>query len=340
MLVGDQYQLPPLVSDAAAKRDGMALSLFSRLAAAHPRAVCRLSVQYRMCAPIMRICNSLVYGNALTCGAQHVADAALIPPTPSKLPRARTTSPKWAAALMWAEGQSMVATTTTRAAIQTTTTTTAAAIAAAGSMHSDAAKSKQVADRPPLAPVAAQPLLPPAALSAPPPPLAAHANPEAASSIIYPPDGSRTASWLEAAADPQRRVVLLDTGAVPALEQRTSGGHVYNPVEAGAYPPPFHGLPRPSTAFHGLPRPSTACHGLPRPSTALALTSHGPSSRRCSCSARSLPTATAATLRALPAGTCVPCSAATRSAAASASVARAASLSHPTTLLTRLREAS
>lgn len=46
-LVGDEYQLPPLVQSADARLAGMDVSLFKRLAGAHPRAVMCLGVQVR-----------------------------------------------------------------------------------------------------------------------------------------------------------------------------------------------------------------------------------------------------------------------------------------------------
>lgn len=46
-LVGDEYQLPPLVQSAEARLAGMDVSLFKRLAGAHPRAVMCLGVQVR-----------------------------------------------------------------------------------------------------------------------------------------------------------------------------------------------------------------------------------------------------------------------------------------------------
>ena len=182
------------MSEPAAKREGMDVSLFSRLAAAHPRAVCRLSAQYRMAEPIMRICNALVYGGALSCGAPAVAEAALVVPLPAKLPRARTRTPMWAAAQVWA------ATAPPFAPLP-------------------GAPIKPTPSRTPLATMAAQSLPPPQAAPLPP-----HA--------IAPPDGSRVAAWLDVAVAPERRVVLLDTTAMPAPEERNGGGNVYNPKEA------------------------------------------------------------------------------------------------------------
>ena len=60
VLVGDHYQLPPLVRSASAQSQGMGVSLFSRLAEAHPQAVHKLNAQYRMNEPIMSLANELV----------------------------------------------------------------------------------------------------------------------------------------------------------------------------------------------------------------------------------------------------------------------------------------
>ena len=64
-LVGDSYQLPPLVQSERAKRAGMDVSLFSRLASAHPEAVVALSRQYRMNQDICDLSNELVYSGRL-----------------------------------------------------------------------------------------------------------------------------------------------------------------------------------------------------------------------------------------------------------------------------------
>ncbi|XP_075089886.1 DNA replication ATP-dependent helicase/nuclease JHS1-like [Nicotiana tabacum] len=45
VLVGDHYQLPPLVQSAEARENGMAVSLFCRLSEAHPQAICALQSQ-------------------------------------------------------------------------------------------------------------------------------------------------------------------------------------------------------------------------------------------------------------------------------------------------------
>ncbi|KAE9052415.1 hypothetical protein PR001_g524 [Phytophthora rubi] len=73
VLVGDHYQLPPLVANAQARKEGMDVSLFRRLAEAHPEATQQLSYQYRMNRDIMLLANRLVYGDKLKCGSFKVA---------------------------------------------------------------------------------------------------------------------------------------------------------------------------------------------------------------------------------------------------------------------------
>jgi DNA replication ATP-dependent helicase Dna2 len=48
VLVGDHYQLPPLVLDPRAQAGGLGVSLFRQLCEAHPDAVVKLQQQYRM----------------------------------------------------------------------------------------------------------------------------------------------------------------------------------------------------------------------------------------------------------------------------------------------------
>ena len=61
IMVGDHFQLPPLVISEQAKRGGMDISLFKRLAEAHPDAVTWLDTQYRMNDDVMAIANTLEY---------------------------------------------------------------------------------------------------------------------------------------------------------------------------------------------------------------------------------------------------------------------------------------
>ncbi len=86
VLVGDANQLPPLVVSPQAAEEGMAESLFSRLAKAHPVAVQRLTFQYRMNRDIMSVCNTLVYDNQLRCEDESVANATLTLPFLDRLP--------------------------------------------------------------------------------------------------------------------------------------------------------------------------------------------------------------------------------------------------------------
>ncbi|KAF9625151.1 hypothetical protein IFM89_019365 [Coptis chinensis] len=77
VLVGDHYQLPPLVQSTEARENGMGISLFCRLSEAHPQAISALRSQYRMCAGIMELSNALIYGNRLHCGSSEIASAKL-----------------------------------------------------------------------------------------------------------------------------------------------------------------------------------------------------------------------------------------------------------------------
>ncbi|KAF3570204.1 hypothetical protein F2Q69_00063658 [Brassica cretica] len=77
VLVGDHYQLPPLVQSTEARENGMGISLFRRLSEAHPQAISMLQNQYRMCRGIMELSNALIYGDRLCCGSAEVANATL-----------------------------------------------------------------------------------------------------------------------------------------------------------------------------------------------------------------------------------------------------------------------
>ncbi|KAJ4842556.1 hypothetical protein Tsubulata_008498 [Turnera subulata] len=77
VLVGDHYQLPPLVQSAEAREKGMGISLFCRLSEAHPHAISALQSQYRMSGGIMELSNALIYGDRLSCGSPEVANAEL-----------------------------------------------------------------------------------------------------------------------------------------------------------------------------------------------------------------------------------------------------------------------
>ncbi|XP_056693295.1 DNA replication ATP-dependent helicase/nuclease JHS1 isoform X2 [Spinacia oleracea] len=77
VLVGDHYQLPPLVKSAEARENGMSVSLFRRLSEGHPQAISALQSQYRMSAGVMKLSNALIYGEKLRCGSPDVENAKL-----------------------------------------------------------------------------------------------------------------------------------------------------------------------------------------------------------------------------------------------------------------------
>jgi DNA replication ATP-dependent helicase Dna2 len=73
ILVGDHYQLPPLVQNKEAQAGGLDVSLFKLLSDAHPSSVVNLEHQYRMCEDIMLLSNTLIYSGRLKCGTAEVA---------------------------------------------------------------------------------------------------------------------------------------------------------------------------------------------------------------------------------------------------------------------------
>lgn len=77
VLVGDHFQLPPIVRKAEARAGGLDVSLFRMLSDAHPEAVAPLAAQYRMNEDIMLLSNRLIYENRLRCGSEAVAAQAL-----------------------------------------------------------------------------------------------------------------------------------------------------------------------------------------------------------------------------------------------------------------------
>jgi DNA replication ATP-dependent helicase Dna2 len=85
ILVGDHYQLPPLVQNKEALEGGLDVSLFKLLCEAHPQAVVSLEHQYRMCAEIMSLSNAFIYSGRLKCGTPSVVSRRLSLPKPSGL---------------------------------------------------------------------------------------------------------------------------------------------------------------------------------------------------------------------------------------------------------------
>lgn len=77
VLVGDHYQLPPLVQNRRALEGGLDVSLFRQLSEKHPEAVATLGKQYRMCEEIMSLSNMLIYNGQLRCGSETVARRTL-----------------------------------------------------------------------------------------------------------------------------------------------------------------------------------------------------------------------------------------------------------------------
>lgn len=86
ILVGDHYQLPPLVLHPEAKQEGLDRSLFKILSEAHPSSVIELTHQYRMCSDIMSLSNELIYDGRLKCGSEEVATKMLNIPYLDSLP--------------------------------------------------------------------------------------------------------------------------------------------------------------------------------------------------------------------------------------------------------------
>lgn len=86
VLVGDHFQLPPLVNHPSPDvKKGLSQSLFKILADKHPQSVVELTYQYRMCEEIMMLSNVLVYELRLKCGSENVANQFLSIPYPEKI---------------------------------------------------------------------------------------------------------------------------------------------------------------------------------------------------------------------------------------------------------------
>ncbi|MCJ1248384.1 Tripartite DNA replication factor [Trapelia coarctata] len=85
ILVGDHYQLPPLVQNKEAQEGGLDISLFKLLSEKHPSSVVNLEHQYRMCKDIMSLSNTLIYDGRLKCGTATVANREVVIPDMSAL---------------------------------------------------------------------------------------------------------------------------------------------------------------------------------------------------------------------------------------------------------------
>jgi DNA replication ATP-dependent helicase Dna2 len=79
VLVGDHFQLPPLVQNRIALEGGLDESLFRMLCQREENklAVVELGCQYRMCEEIMSLSNQLIYSGRLSCGDEQVASRTM-----------------------------------------------------------------------------------------------------------------------------------------------------------------------------------------------------------------------------------------------------------------------
>lgn len=77
ILVGDHYQLSPLVTSHELAEMGAGESLFRRLCQAHPQAIVELQQQYRMNGDINKLVNMLIYSDRLCCGNAAVESKTL-----------------------------------------------------------------------------------------------------------------------------------------------------------------------------------------------------------------------------------------------------------------------
>lgn len=87
ILVGDHYQLPPLVQNEEARVGGLDISLFKHLSDEHPTSVVNLEHQYRMCEDVMALSNNLIYSGRLKCGTPAVAARSINIPRMAALDR-------------------------------------------------------------------------------------------------------------------------------------------------------------------------------------------------------------------------------------------------------------
>lgn len=85
ILVGDHFQLPPLVQNKEALEGGLDVSLFKLLSETHASSVVNLEHQYRMCEDIMTLSNTLIYNGRLKCGTPTVASRTLTIPNMNAL---------------------------------------------------------------------------------------------------------------------------------------------------------------------------------------------------------------------------------------------------------------
>ena len=92
ILVGDHFQLPPLVQNREALEGGLDTSLFKMLSDNHPSSVTNLEHQYRMCSDVMALSNTLIYNGRLKCGTPEVATRSITIPNITALGKHHHTS--------------------------------------------------------------------------------------------------------------------------------------------------------------------------------------------------------------------------------------------------------
>jgi len=68
VMIGDYYQLNPLVKSLLAEKKGMGISLFEKLCKRHPASATVLKQQYRMNQDILDLSNSIIYHNVMRHG--------------------------------------------------------------------------------------------------------------------------------------------------------------------------------------------------------------------------------------------------------------------------------
>ena len=70
IMIGDYYQLNPLIKSHLAARKGMEVSLFEKLCKKHSGSASVLKQQYRMNQDILEVSNSIIYNNVMRHGSQ------------------------------------------------------------------------------------------------------------------------------------------------------------------------------------------------------------------------------------------------------------------------------
>lgn len=106
ILVGDHYQLPPLVQNKEALEGGYDVSLFRLLSERHPEAVTNLEHQYRMAEDVQLLANKLIYSGRLKCGTETVARREMAIPCPQAVEGLHLPSQRTPASLICRSPQS------------------------------------------------------------------------------------------------------------------------------------------------------------------------------------------------------------------------------------------